>query len=84
MKYFLKIAIGSFVSGIFVATFSVILGLTKPFEYWFFFGACCCFFSVGYVEGLDALFGWWRSQPKFKGFRYWMKKALFDVHLEEK
>jgi len=76
MKYFLKIVILSFLSGFSVATISEFLDLTKPFEYWFLFGSCACFFTIGYVEGLPALSDWWRNQPKFKGFRYWTKKAF--------
>jgi len=79
MKYFLKIVIGSLISGIVTSIFSIILNLEQPFDYWFYFGSCSCFFSFGYAEGLSFFFNWYRKQPKFKGFKYWIKKVLSDI-----
>lgn len=76
MKFFLRIVIASLISGVFVGGFSQIIGVDRPSDYWFYVGACLCFFSVGYVEGLSAFKDWWTSQPKFRGFRYWIRKAF--------
>jgi len=76
MKYFLKIVIGSVISGIGTACAGKIVGVHGDLTWWFLLGSCLCFYSFGYAEALSSFFTWWRSQPDFKGFKYWIREAL--------
>jgi len=79
----LKMGIATLISGLICAFLSSILDLDQNMEWWFLFGSCCCFYSVMYSEFLESFFSWWKSTPKFKGFKYWLKKALkFDIWRE--
>jgi len=66
----------SVLSGVASAVIAPAIGCSGDWSYWFLLGSAACFYSFGYAELLDSFWSWWRTQPKFKGFRYWIKKTF--------
>lgn len=79
MKH-LDIVLLSLISGIVSTGFAEILKLDPAL--YFLVGSAACYYSFGYAEALDGFWSWWNKQPKFKGFRYWIKVCLDRAGVE--
>ena len=71
-----RLALLCFFSGVGCVLISIAMKVGGDPAYWFWFGYGVPLYCFAFSDLLDSFHKWRKNTPPFKGWRYWIKKAL--------